>query len=62
MSLAKEVPLRAMRRPAYLEAIVNEARSIRSTLQSLSRVSHAPSSQPAAISVTELLSDMEQAL
>jgi len=43
-----------------VEAIVNEARSIRSTLQSLSRVSHAQSDQPAAISVTELLADMEQ--
>ncbi|HEY1806733.1 MAG TPA: histidine kinase dimerization/phospho-acceptor domain-containing protein [Terracidiphilus sp.] len=43
-----------------VDAIVNEARSIRSTLQSLSRVSHVHSDQPAAISVTELLSDMEQ--
>ncbi len=43
-----------------VESIVNEARSIRSTLQSLSRVSHVRSDQPAAISVTELLSDMEQ--
>jgi signal transduction histidine kinase len=43
-----------------VEAIVNEARSIRSTLESLSRVSHVHSDQPAAISVTELLSDMEQ--
>ena len=43
-----------------IESIVNEARSIRSTLESLSRVSHPHSDQPAAISVTELLSDMEQ--
>jgi signal transduction histidine kinase len=43
-----------------VEAIVNEARSIRSTLESLSRVSHGHSDQPAAISVTELLADMEQ--
>jgi C4-dicarboxylate-specific signal transduction histidine kinase len=43
-----------------IESIVNEARSIRSTLESLSRVSHAHSDQPAAISVSELLSDMEQ--
>ena len=43
-----------------IEAIVTEARSIRSTLESLSRVSHAHSDQPAAISVPELLSDMEQ--
>jgi len=39
---------------------VNEARHIRSTLESLSRVSIARADQPAAISVTELLSDMEQ--
>ncbi len=43
-----------------IESIVNEARSIRSTLESLSRVSHAHSDQPAAISVSELLADMEQ--
>ncbi len=43
-----------------IESIVTEARSIRSTLESLSRVSHAHSDQPAAISVPELLSDMEQ--
>lgn len=43
-----------------VESIVIEARSIRSTLESLSRVSHAHSDQPAAISVSELLSDMEQ--
>ncbi len=39
---------------------MNEARSIRSTLESLSRVSHARSDQPTAISVSELLADMEQ--
>jgi two-component system NtrC family sensor kinase len=43
-----------------VDSIVIEARSIRSTLESLSRVSHARSDQPAAISVSELLSDMEQ--
>jgi signal transduction histidine kinase len=43
-----------------IESIVNEARSIRSTLESLSRVSLAHSDQPAAISVSELLADMEQ--
>ena len=41
-------------------SIVNEARRIRSTLESLSRVSRSRADQPAAISVTELLSDMEQ--
>ena len=43
-----------------VDSIVIEARSIRSTLESLSRVSHTRSDQPAAISVPELLSDMEQ--
>ncbi len=43
-----------------IDSIVIEARSIRSTLESLSRVSHTRSDQPAAISVSELLSDMEQ--
>jgi len=43
-----------------IDSIVNEARHIRSTLESLSRVSIARADQPAAISVTELLSDMEQ--
>ncbi len=59
-SLLQESPSLETHDRKAVEAIVNEARSIRSTLQSLSRVSHAPSSQPAAISVTELLSDMEQ--
>ncbi len=43
-----------------VESIVNEARHIRSTLESLSRVSHAQPDQPAAVSVSELLTDMEQ--
>jgi signal transduction histidine kinase len=43
-----------------VESIVNEARRIRSTLESLSRVSLARADQPAAISVSELLADMEQ--
>ena len=59
-SLLQESPSLETRDRKAVEAIVNEARSIRSTLQSLSRVSHAYSGQPAAISVTELLADMEQ--
>lgn len=59
-SLLQESPSLDIHDQKAVGAIVNEARSIRSTLQSLSRVSHAPSGQPAAISVTELLSDMEQ--
>ncbi len=42
-----------------VESIVGEARRIRSTLQSLSRVSYAHD-LPAAVSVSELLADMEQ--
>lgn len=41
-------------------SIVNEARRIRSTLESLSRVSRSHADQPAAVSVAELLADMEQ--
>jgi signal transduction histidine kinase len=59
-SLLQESPSLDTHDRKAVEAIVNEARSIRSTLQSLSRVSRAPSGQPAAISVTELLADMEQ--
>ncbi len=59
-SLLQESPLLETQDRKAVEAIVNEARSIRSTLQSLSRVSHVRSDQPAAISVTELLADMEQ--
>jgi signal transduction histidine kinase len=43
-----------------VEAIMAEARRIRSTLESLSRVSRSHADQPAAISVSELLTDMEQ--
>ncbi len=41
-------------------AITTEARRIRSTLESLSRVSRSQADQTAAVSVSELLSDMEQ--
>jgi signal transduction histidine kinase len=41
-------------------AIAAEARRIRSTLESLSRVSRSRADTPAAVSVQELLSDMEQ--
>jgi signal transduction histidine kinase len=43
-----------------VEAILNEARSMRSTLESLSRMSRSQSDHYTAISVTELLKDMEQ--
>jgi signal transduction histidine kinase len=43
-----------------VNAIIGEARRIRSTLESLSRVSREHADLPSAISVSELLSDMEQ--
>ena len=43
-----------------IEAILTEARNMRSTLESLSRMSRSQSDQFTAISVTELLNDMEQ--
>jgi signal transduction histidine kinase len=43
-----------------IQAILSEARQMRSTIESLTRVARAQSGQPAAISVTELLADMEQ--
>ena len=43
-----------------VEAILTEARSMRSTLESLSRMSRSESDQFSALSVTELLNDMEQ--
>ncbi|HET7102660.1 MAG TPA: histidine kinase dimerization/phospho-acceptor domain-containing protein, partial [Terracidiphilus sp.] len=43
-----------------IDAMVNEARSMRSTVDSLARMSHAQAGQIAAVSISELLSDMEQ--
>jgi C4-dicarboxylate-specific signal transduction histidine kinase len=43
-----------------IESILNEARTMRSTLESLSRMSRAQTDQFTAVSVTELLNDMEQ--
>ncbi|HEX4286058.1 MAG TPA: histidine kinase dimerization/phospho-acceptor domain-containing protein [Terracidiphilus sp.] len=43
-----------------IEAILTEARNMRSTLENLSRMSRSQSDQFTAISVTELLNDMEQ--
>lgn len=43
-----------------VESIVSESRRIRSTLESLSRVSHSHADLQAAVSVTELLADMER--
>ncbi|HVZ83631.1 MAG TPA: histidine kinase dimerization/phospho-acceptor domain-containing protein [Terracidiphilus sp.] len=43
-----------------IESILNEARSMRATLESLSRMSRTQTEHLSAISVTELLNDMEQ--
>jgi signal transduction histidine kinase len=43
-----------------IEAILTEARNMRLTLESLSRMSHPQGDQVTAISVTELLTDLEQ--
>ncbi len=43
-----------------IEAILNEARHMRLTLESLARISRPQGDQVAAISVTELLNDLEQ--
>jgi signal transduction histidine kinase len=43
-----------------VEAILTEARHMRLTLESLSRISHPQGDQVTAISVTELLTDLEQ--
>ncbi|HEY2859738.1 MAG TPA: histidine kinase dimerization/phospho-acceptor domain-containing protein [Terracidiphilus sp.] len=43
-----------------VEAILGAARSMRLTLESLHRVARAPSGQLAAVSVTEMLADMER--
>jgi C4-dicarboxylate-specific signal transduction histidine kinase len=42
-----------------IEAILSEARQMRSTLQSLSRIARSPGGERTAISVEELLADME---
>ena len=43
-----------------IEAILSEARNMRSTLESLSRMSRTQSDNLTAISITELLNDIEQ--
>jgi signal transduction histidine kinase len=43
-----------------IEAILSEARRMRSTLESLTRISRSQGDQMAAVSVTELLADLEQ--
>ena len=59
-SLLEVSPAMSAQERKGIEAILSEARNMRSTLESLSRMSRSQSDQFTAISVTELLSDMEQ--
>jgi C4-dicarboxylate-specific signal transduction histidine kinase len=59
-SLLEVTPAMSVQERKGVEAILNEARHMRSTLESLSRMSRTQSEHYAAISVTELLNDMEQ--
>jgi signal transduction histidine kinase len=59
-SLLEVTPAMSPQERKGVEAILTEARNMRATLESLSRMSRSQSDQFTAISVTELLSDMEQ--
>jgi C4-dicarboxylate-specific signal transduction histidine kinase len=59
-SLLEVTPSMSPQERKGVEAILSEARNMRSTLESLSRMSRTPSDQFTAISVTEMLNDMEQ--
>jgi signal transduction histidine kinase len=59
-SLLEVMPSMNAQERKGIEAILNEARSMRSTLESLSRMSRTQTDHFTAISVTELLNDMEQ--
>lgn len=59
-SLLEVTPAMSPQERKGVEAILTEARNMRTTLESLSRMSRSQSDQFTAISVTELLSDMEQ--
>jgi len=59
-SLLEEAPNLDPQERKGIESILTEARRMRSTLESLSRVSRAQGDQRAAVSVAELLADMEQ--
>ncbi len=58
-SLLEETPHLTDHERKGVEAILSEARHMRTTLQSLSRVTRAPGGPRTAISVPELLADME---
>jgi signal transduction histidine kinase len=59
-SLLEVAPTMTPQERKGVEAILTEARNMRSTLESLSRMSRTQSDHFTAISVTELLNDMEQ--
>jgi two-component system, NtrC family, sensor kinase len=59
-SLLEESPRLEAHEVKAVDSILTAARSIRSTLESLHRVARAPSGQLAAVSVTEMLADMER--
>jgi signal transduction histidine kinase/ABC-type sugar transport system permease subunit len=59
-TLLEESPTLDPRDRKAVNSIVGESRRIRATLESLSRISRAHADMPAAISVTELINDMER--
>jgi len=59
-SLLEATPAMSPQERKGVESILTEARNMRSTLESLSRMSRSKSDHFSAISVTELLNDMEQ--
>ncbi len=59
-SLLEETPSADLHERKAVEAILTEARRLRATLESLGRISRRPIDQLDAISVSELLADMEQ--
>jgi signal transduction histidine kinase len=59
-SLLEDTPHLDEQQRRGIDAILNEARHMRSTLQSLSHIAHAPAGPRTAISLPELLMDMEQ--
>jgi C4-dicarboxylate-specific signal transduction histidine kinase len=59
-SLLEATPAMNAQERKGIEAILTEARNMRSTLENLSRMSRTQGDQYTAISVTELLNDMEQ--
>jgi C4-dicarboxylate-specific signal transduction histidine kinase len=59
-SLLAETATLGTRDRKGVESILTEARRMRSTLESLSRLARADNNQPSVVSVAELLADMEQ--